>query len=162
MKKFVQPGDVITVTAPTGGVTSGQLVIISALVGVASTTQPAGADVEIATEGVFDLAKNPPDALPDGAVAKVTAGSGIIAAGGTLGVGWVVMAAPSGSAIVRVKLTPLVASPPTAFAETEHPPKQEHEREPVGAGPSGTKILGVSKSERRPGYFHYPPPPAEA
>ena len=45
MKNFIQPGDVVTVTTPAGGVTSGQLVIVAAIVGVAATTQLAGADV---------------------------------------------------------------------------------------------------------------------
>ena len=129
MKNFIQPGDVVTVTAPTGGVTSGQLVIVSAIVGVAATTQPAGADVELATTGVFDLAKNPPNTLVAGGVAKVSAGSGIITSSGTLGVGWILAAAGAGSATCRVKLCPSVVSPPTVFAEETHP---VHEPEHAG------------------------------
>ena len=117
MKNFIQPGDVVTVTTPAGGVTSGQLVIVAAIVGVAATTQLAGADVELATTGVFDLAKNPPDALTVGQVAKVATGSNIIATAGTLGIGWVLQAAGAGSTTARVKLVPSVASPPTLLAE---------------------------------------------
>ena len=36
MKNFIQRGDVITVTAPTGGVTSGQGVLVGNLFGIAS------------------------------------------------------------------------------------------------------------------------------
>jgi predicted RecA/RadA family phage recombinase len=122
VKNFVQPGVYgLTVTAPTGGVTAGQLVIISAIVGVASCSAAAGAQVEIATEGVYDLAKNAPDALAVGAVAKVTvaASIGTVAAAGTAAIGWVVQAAAAGSTTVRVKLVPSVASPPTVLAEHE-------------------------------------------
>jgi hypothetical protein len=38
-----------------------------------------------------------------------------------LGIGWVVAPAAAGSATVRVKLTPSVASPPTLLAEHETP-----------------------------------------
>lgn len=38
MKNFIQRGDMITVTAPTGGVTSGQGVLVGNLFGVAATT----------------------------------------------------------------------------------------------------------------------------
>jgi predicted RecA/RadA family phage recombinase len=120
VKNFVQPGQYgLTVTAPAGGVTAGQLVIVKALVGVAATTAAAGAQVEIATEGVYDLAKNAPDTFNPGDVAKVAVGSNIVAVAGTLGIGWVTQAAASGATTVRVKLTPSVASPPTVLAEHE-------------------------------------------
>jgi predicted RecA/RadA family phage recombinase len=130
VKNFVQPGEYgLTITAPAGGVTAGQLVVAKCIVGVAACDAAAGAPVELATEGVYDLAKNAPDALHQGDVAKVAAGSGIIAAAGTLGVGWVVQDALAGTTTVRVKLTPSVASPPMLLEA--HKP---HEHEPVGAG----------------------------
>jgi predicted RecA/RadA family phage recombinase len=55
MKNFVQDGDVVTVTAPAGGVKSGDPILVGALFGVCATDAAEGADVEIATEGVFDL-----------------------------------------------------------------------------------------------------------
>lgn len=55
MKNFIQPGDVITVPAPTGGVSSGDGVLIGKLFGVATYSAAEGADVEIRREGVFDL-----------------------------------------------------------------------------------------------------------
>jgi predicted RecA/RadA family phage recombinase len=117
VKNFIQPGTyAITVTAPTGGVVSGQLLIVKAIVGVCAYDAAAGAQVEVATEGVYDLAKNAPDVFNPGDVAKVAAGSNIIAVAGTLGIGWVVQAAAAGAATVRVKLTPSVASPPTLLA----------------------------------------------
>jgi predicted RecA/RadA family phage recombinase len=38
MKNSIQRGDMITITAPTGGVTSGQGVLVGNLFGVAATT----------------------------------------------------------------------------------------------------------------------------
>lgn len=55
MKNFVQPGNVIPVIAPYG-VASGQGVLVGALFGVAAFDAVQGAPVEIAREGVFDVA----------------------------------------------------------------------------------------------------------
>ena len=57
MKNFIQRGDMITVTAPTGGVTSGQGVLVGNLFGIAATTAAEGESVEIATVGVYELRK---------------------------------------------------------------------------------------------------------
>ena len=57
MKNFVQDGEIIEVIAPTGGVTSGDGVLIGALFGVAAATGAEGAAVNIVTEGVFMLPK---------------------------------------------------------------------------------------------------------
>jgi predicted RecA/RadA family phage recombinase len=57
MKNFIQRGDMITIAAPTGGVTSGQGVLIGNLFGVAATTAAEGESVEIATVGVYELPK---------------------------------------------------------------------------------------------------------
>lgn len=56
MKNFVQPGDVIGVTAP-ANVAAGAGVLVGSLFGVAVNTALSGAAVEVATRGVFDLAK---------------------------------------------------------------------------------------------------------
>jgi predicted RecA/RadA family phage recombinase len=105
MKNFIQPGDAITVAAPTGGVTSGDGVLVDALFGIAAFTAAAGADVELQTRGVFDLPKAA-GALTVGkkvywdATAKnVTA----TASGNTL-IGVVTKAAASGDALARVRL----------------------------------------------------------
>lgn len=54
MKNFVQPGDVITVTAPRN-LNSGDGVLVGALFGVATTSALSGASVDIMPEGVFDI-----------------------------------------------------------------------------------------------------------
>jgi predicted RecA/RadA family phage recombinase len=57
MKNFVQPGRTLTVAAPTGGVNSGDPVLVGAIFGIANYSALAGADVEIDTQGVFALPK---------------------------------------------------------------------------------------------------------
>lgn len=57
MKNFVQRGDVITATAPSGGAISGQPVLIDQLFGIAATTAAQGDPVELSVVGVFDIAK---------------------------------------------------------------------------------------------------------
>jgi predicted RecA/RadA family phage recombinase len=59
MKNYIQEGRMITVAAPTGGVTSGDGVVIGALFGVSTKTAAAGETVTLATDGVFDLPKLP-------------------------------------------------------------------------------------------------------
>jgi predicted RecA/RadA family phage recombinase len=56
-KNYIQPGDVVTVAAPTGGVASGAGVLVGSLFGIAATTAAQGAPVEIVTTGVFTLPK---------------------------------------------------------------------------------------------------------
>ncbi len=57
MKNFIQPGHVVTFTAPAGGIQTGAGMLSGSLFGVASTTAAAGAEVEGAVEGVFELPK---------------------------------------------------------------------------------------------------------
>lgn len=56
MKNYVQDGDVLTVPAP-ADVLSGAGVLVGSLFGVACGNAASGADVEIQTEGVFELPK---------------------------------------------------------------------------------------------------------
>lgn len=55
-KNFVQPGDTITIPAPSA-VISGDLVISGAIVGVALADAASGKPVSVKTTGVFDLPK---------------------------------------------------------------------------------------------------------
>lgn len=57
MRSFVQPGDVLDLTAPTGGVVSGQGYVVGAIFCVAGVTAPAGTLFAAKTEGVFELTK---------------------------------------------------------------------------------------------------------
>jgi predicted RecA/RadA family phage recombinase len=56
-KNYIQPGHAITVAAPTGGVSSGEGVLIGTLFGIAQHDALEGADLEILTEGVVDITK---------------------------------------------------------------------------------------------------------
>ncbi|MGA7239162.1 MAG: capsid cement protein [Bryobacteraceae bacterium] len=108
MKNFVQEGCSLTVTAPAGGVVSGQILMAGAIVGVAAFDAAVGAQVEVKVEGVYDLAKATADLLTAGAVAKLNAGN-LVAVAGTAKIGWIVADAPAGTATARVKLTPGIA-----------------------------------------------------
>jgi predicted RecA/RadA family phage recombinase len=66
MKNFIQNGDVITVAAPSGGVQSGDGVIVGSLFGVAAFTAAEDEPVEIATRGVHVLPKNSTAVLAQG------------------------------------------------------------------------------------------------
>lgn len=56
MKTFIQPGDVVSVTAP-ANVLAGVGVLVGSLFGLAVNAALSGAAVEVATRGVFDVAK---------------------------------------------------------------------------------------------------------
>lgn len=56
MKNFVQDGEVITLPAPYD-VASGAGLLVGTIVGIATNTALSGADVEVQTCGVFDVAK---------------------------------------------------------------------------------------------------------
>jgi predicted RecA/RadA family phage recombinase len=56
MKNFIQDGDNLTVTAP-AAVASGDFVQVGRIRGVAVTSAASGAQVELVTEGVFDIPK---------------------------------------------------------------------------------------------------------
>lgn len=113
MKNYVQSGDVITVVTPSGGVSSGQGVLIGALFGVAATTQAEGNDIEIATRGVFDLAKmNGAEFTPGAEVywdaATKTAAADISTAGGDARIGVALEVAGPSVATVRCRLDGVV------------------------------------------------------
>lgn len=66
MKTFIQNGDVIAVTAPSGGVASVDGVIVGRLFGIAAFTAAEGEAVEIATRGVYLLPKESTAAIAAG------------------------------------------------------------------------------------------------
>lgn len=104
MKNYIQNGDMITVTAPVGGVTSGQGLLVGSMFGVIATTAPEGEAVEIATTGVFDLPKDAATVIDQGDhvawddTPKAQPGVGLYP------VGIAVTAAGNGTTTVRVRL----------------------------------------------------------
>jgi predicted RecA/RadA family phage recombinase len=129
VKNFIQPGGTITVIAPSN-VTSGVVVIVGSIVGIAAFDAPTGQPVEVSTEGVFTLPKVLGDALAQGATAKVSAG--IVGSAGSIAIGWVVAAAASGSTTVSVRLCPGISPTATTLAADSagapktHQPGHEH------------------------------------
>lgn len=57
MKNYLQPGNSLTVPAPSGGVVSGSPVAIGSLRGFAAATAAEGEDVSIVRAGVFQVVK---------------------------------------------------------------------------------------------------------
>ncbi|WP_407529429.1 DUF2190 family protein [Methylobacterium oryzisoli] len=57
MRNFIQPGDTLTVPAPSGGVVSGGVVVLGSIIGVATTTAAVGLPVALKTTGVFEFPK---------------------------------------------------------------------------------------------------------
>lgn len=86
-KNFIQPGEVLTVTAPVGGAVSGSPVLVGNIFGIANYTAAAGDPVEIETEGVWELAKVSAQAWAAGQAIYWDAGQALVtttAAGNTL------------------------------------------------------------------------------
>lgn len=105
--KIQQSGDILTVTAPAGGVTSGGIVRIGSIVGVAITDAAAGAEVSIQRRGVFTLTKASATELTAGQRAFLNTTSLLLVASGgagTLAIGSVVKAAGAGVTAVEVAL----------------------------------------------------------
>ncbi|MBB5691944.1 DUF2190 family protein [Roseomonas alkaliterrae] len=113
MRNFVQPGDSLAVAVPyAGGVTAGQGVLVGALFGVAAVDGAQNAVIEAATQGVFDLTKEPSLAITAGARVfwdntnrRVTT-----TATGNFSIGIATAAALAADATVRVWLNRVPAS----------------------------------------------------
>ncbi|MCL4189971.1 MAG: DUF2190 family protein [Rhodobacteraceae bacterium] len=57
MQNFIQNGHIIHVTAPAGGIVSGEGLIIGGLFGIAAYSSAEGDPVELGTTGVYQLPK---------------------------------------------------------------------------------------------------------
>lgn len=105
MRNFIQPGKVLTMTAPSGGVVSGGFVKIGAIFGVAAVTAAVGQSFELSTGEVYELPKTSAEAWAIGDVIYATS-AGImttVSSGNTkVGVAVAVAANPSGSGLVRL------------------------------------------------------------
>lgn len=106
MKNFIQTGDVVPVIAP-AAVSSGDLVLVGSLFGVANTDADSGAAVEITTRGVFSLPKTSAQAWTLGSAiywdgAKCTNSDG---SGANIKIGHAAAAADNPSAMGVVRLS---------------------------------------------------------
>jgi predicted RecA/RadA family phage recombinase len=68
MRNYIQPGDVLTLTAPVGGVVSGNGYKIGQLFVVAAADAEAAEEFEGQASGVFDLPKTTGAAWTEGAL----------------------------------------------------------------------------------------------
>jgi predicted RecA/RadA family phage recombinase len=105
MKNFVQPGHTVTLTAPTGGVKSGDFIVISSLCGVCAFDAAEGENVEVAVTGVYSLPKAAEQigqgtaAYWDGTAKNVT----VTSTDNKL-IGAAIATAASGDALVNIRL----------------------------------------------------------
>lgn len=106
--RFIQPGDVLTVTAPYD-LTPGDGAAVGGLFGVAAGDADNGAPVELITEGVFALDKTSAQAWAQGDRVFWNAGTKKADNDPTTGmlIGVAVAAADNPSSTGQVKLTPI-------------------------------------------------------
>jgi predicted RecA/RadA family phage recombinase len=106
MKNFIQHGRTLTVPAPTGGVVSGAVVIIGALVAIANADAAEGEDVALETAGVFELPKTSAQAWTVGAKIYWDATNAVAtttSSGNTLmGIAAAAAANPSATGLVKI------------------------------------------------------------
>lgn len=107
-KNFVQPGHVLTLTAPAGGVTSGSGYLIGGLFVVALHSAPDGEPFEGQCTGVWQLPKTSAQAWTEGAPIywNTTSSVATTAASGNTLIGHAVAAAanPSATGLVRLSI----------------------------------------------------------
>jgi predicted RecA/RadA family phage recombinase len=108
VKNYIQRGETVTVAAP-AKVSAGAGVLVGSLFGIAASDAESGADVEIVTVGVFEIAKVSTDAFQPGTPAYwddtggvVTVTEGTPTAKPLIGVALAVAANPSATAIIRL------------------------------------------------------------
>lgn len=108
MKNFIQPGDVVTLTAPYA-VVSGAGAKVGSIFGVATGDVGNGLEGEFRLTGVFDLAKVTTDVIAAGAKLYWDDSAKLVttaaAAGVNLLIGVALLAAGNPSALARVRLT---------------------------------------------------------
>lgn len=106
MKNYIQPGNIITVTAPTGGIKSGAGLLIGNLFGIATADAAAGADVEMVTVGVFDLLKAANATFTEGQRVSWDAANAqtVAPATGMIPIGIAIIPAANGTTSAHVRL----------------------------------------------------------
>jgi predicted RecA/RadA family phage recombinase len=107
MKNYVQKGENITITAAATA-SSGDIVQVGALIGVAAGDAGIGEDLDLVTLGCFTLPKLSTDAVDVGDVLYFDASAGVVtldddsAANDRIGVAITVAGNPSASVVVRL------------------------------------------------------------
>jgi predicted RecA/RadA family phage recombinase len=105
MKNYVQPGNVLTMIAPSGGIVGGNFYKIGSIFGVAAFSAAQGEAFELKCGEVYDLPKTAAEAWAPGDIIYATSGNVMttIAAGNTK-VGVAILAAANPSGVGRVRL----------------------------------------------------------
>lgn len=108
MKNSVQPGNTLTVTAPAGGVVSGEVVLVNSLLGIAAFDAAQTEEVEVTVEGVFEVAAKGTDDIGVGATLywDATAKEMTLTATANTKAGYAASAAGVGVTKVNIRLTP--------------------------------------------------------
>jgi predicted RecA/RadA family phage recombinase len=106
MKNYVQPGNILNLTAPAGGLASGQGHLFGALFGIATTAAPEGQKVAVSVEGVFALPKATGSGLAEGQKVywDATAKKATAATTDNTMIGHAVEAAATGATMATVRL----------------------------------------------------------
>jgi len=106
MKTFIQPGNIITVIAPVGGITASQGLLIGGLFGIATSDALQGDGVEIAVTGVFDMPKASTAVIAQGdqVAWDNTAKEIVLPGAGFYPIGVAIKAAGNGATTVTVRL----------------------------------------------------------
>lgn len=114
MKNYLSDGDQITVTAPSGGTTSGTPIVLGSLFGVPAATVDEGDLVALSLEGTFRLPKKGTTVFAAGAKVSWDSANGYCDEPGTglYPVGAAIEAAGAGATEITVRLT----GAPTAAA----------------------------------------------
>lgn len=105
MKNYVQPGNTLTLTAP-AAVSSGDVVLVGAIIGVANGDAGNGDPVDLDTVGVFTLPKTAALAINAGDVVYWDATNSVVnkTASGNTKLGVATESVPNPSAAVSVRL----------------------------------------------------------
>lgn len=106
MKNGYKRGDIITFTAPTGGVTSGTPVVIGTLFAIPATDAAEGEEFEGAVERAWTLPKVPANTTTIGQAAywNATAGQATTTVGSNRLIGAFIEVTGNGDAEVAVRL----------------------------------------------------------
>lgn len=104
MKNYIQKGDVLTLTAPAGGVVSGQGVKVGDLFVVASGDALEGEEFEGCTCGVFSLPKTTTQVYTQGVTIYWDGSKLTTTSTSNIEAGRVVKAAANGDAVASVRI----------------------------------------------------------
>lgn len=105
MKNFIQQGNNLDLTAPSGGVVSGNAYLVGSLFGVAAVSASDGDTFALSVTGCYTLPKATGAALSEGQKAYWTGAEISGTASGNTLIGHVIEAAASASLEVKIRLS---------------------------------------------------------